>query len=195
MSGLYRIENVVHDFTSGGSMDICGSVSTTLSVNGSVYLHSPGFPSSVGVNGSCVVRITGQNLRVTLVDERMKAGLLIISGDGKQLWISFNLDQYNRVLPGTAAEIVIVYDNHDQNGSYVWIRVDASGQMNITSRRQPLDASTTPVPTPQAPSRSQGTTSPSTLDTLTTAATTTSTPLTSMGECHLMTMFHDPAQR
>ncbi|XP_071115383.1 uncharacterized protein [Haliotis cracherodii] len=158
-----------------GSMDMCSSVSTT--VNGSVYLHSPGFPDSVGVNGSCVVRITGQNIRVTLVEERTKPGTLNISGDGRQIWTSIVVDQYNRVLLGTAAEIVIVYDNHDQTGSNVWIRVDASGQMNIT-RRQTLDVSTTLSPTPtQQPSRSQGTTSRSTLDTLTTAATT-STPLT-----------------
>ncbi|XP_071115091.1 uncharacterized protein [Haliotis cracherodii] len=161
-----------------GSMDMCSSVSTT--VNGSVYLHSPGFPDSVGVNSSCVKRITGQDIRVTLVEERMKAGMLNISGDGRQHWTSVNVDQYNRLLPGTAAETVIVYDNHDQNGSNVWIRVSASGQMNVTSRRHTLDVSTTPSSTPtQQPSRSQGTTSPSTLDTLTTAATT-STPLTSI---------------
>ncbi|XP_071114502.1 serine-rich adhesin for platelets-like [Haliotis cracherodii] len=161
-----------------GSIDMCSSVSTT--VNGSVYLHSPGFPGSVGVNSSCVVRITGQNIRVTLVEERTKPGILNILGDGKQLWAGVNVDQYNRVLPETAAEIVIVYDNQDQTGTNVWIHVSGSGQMNITSRRQPLDASTTPSSTPtQALSRSPGTTSPSTLDTLTTAATT-NTPLTSM---------------
>ncbi|XP_048240252.1 putative GPI-anchored protein pfl2 [Haliotis rufescens] len=160
------------------SMDMCSSVSTT--VNGSVYLHSPGFPNSVGVNSSCVVRITGENIQVTLVEQRIKLGSLNISGDGNQLWTRVNLIQNNRLLRGTAAEVVIVYDNHYQNGSNVWIRVSASGKMNITSERQPLEASTTPVPTPtQAPSRSQDATSPSTLDTLTTAATT-STPLTSM---------------
>ncbi|XP_048240581.1 uncharacterized protein LOC124110310 [Haliotis rufescens] len=160
-----------------GSMDMCSSVSTT--VNGSVYLHSPGFPDSVGGNGSCVVRITGENIRVTLAEQRIKTGMLNISVGGRTPWTNLNVDQYNRVLPGTAAEVVIVYDNHYQNGSNVWIRVSASGQMNITGR-QTLDVSTTLSPTPtQQPSRSQGTTSPSTLETLTTAATT-STPLTSM---------------
>ncbi|XP_048240253.1 uncharacterized protein LOC125373295 [Haliotis rufescens] len=177
-----------------GSMDMCSSGTVRTTVGAPLYLNSPGYPNSVAVNRRCAVRIKGMNIRVTLVEERMRQGLVNISGDGKQLWESVNVDQYNRVLPETAAEVVIVYDNHDQAGANLWIRVDASGQMNITSERQTLDVSTTPVPTPQAPSRSRGTTSPSTFDTLTTAATT-STPMTSVGECYLMTMFHDPGQR
>ncbi|XP_046555370.1 uncharacterized protein LOC124264670 isoform X10 [Haliotis rubra] len=152
-----------------GSMNMCSPVTTT--VNGSVYLHSPGFPDSVGVNSSCVVRITGQTLQVTLVEERMKSGMLNISGDGRQLWTNVNVNQYNRVLPGTAAEIVIVYDNHDQDGSNVWIRVAGSGRMNITISREILDASTTPTSSHQPP-RSQSASGPSTSDTPTTETTT-----------------------
>ncbi|XP_048239659.1 cell wall protein IFF6-like isoform X4 [Haliotis rufescens] len=163
-----------------GSMDLC---STETTVHGSVYLHSPGFPDSVGVNSSCIVRITGQNIRVTLVEERMKTGLLNISGDGKQLWTSVNVNQYNRLLQATADEVVVVvYDNHGQNGSNVWIRVEASGQMNITSTRQISDVSATSVtPSTQQPSRSPGTTSQSTSATPTTA-TTTSTPSITMNQ-------------
>ncbi|XP_048240383.1 uncharacterized protein LOC124137135 isoform X1 [Haliotis rufescens] len=162
----------VHYSCIKGSMDMCSSVNKT--VNGSVYLHSPGFPDSDPVNSSCVVRITGDNIQVTLVEQRMKTGLLNISGDGKQLWTSVNVNQYNRVFPGTAAEVVIVYDNHDQNVSNVWIRVAASGQMNITSNGLMSDASTTPVPmSPHHPSISQDTTSETT-------ATTGSAPSTTM---------------
>ncbi|XP_071113569.1 uncharacterized protein [Haliotis cracherodii] len=158
------------------SMDMCNSVNTT--VNGSVYLHSPGFPDSVPVNSNCIVRITGQNIQVTLLEKRMKTGLLNISGDGEQLWTSVNVDQYNRVLPKIAAEVVIFYDNHDQNGSDVWIRVAASGQMKITFNELISDASTTPVPMPtHQPSRSQDTTSQRTS---VTTATTTSAPPTTM---------------
>ncbi|XP_046555753.1 cell wall protein DAN4-like [Haliotis rubra] len=147
-----------------GSMNMCSPVTTT--VNGSVYLHSPGFPDSVGVTSRCVVRITGQTILVTLVEERMRgSGMLNISGDGRQLWTNENANQYNRVLPGQAAEIVIVYDNHDQDGSNVWIRV--AGQMNITVTGEILDASTTPTSTQQPP-RSQSTSGPSTSDTPTT---------------------------
>ncbi|XP_046555381.1 uncharacterized protein LOC124264670 isoform X19 [Haliotis rubra] len=157
-----------------GSMNMCSPVTTT--VNGSVYLHSPGFPDSVGVNSSCVVRITGQTLQVTLVEERMKSGMLNISGDGRQLWTNVNVNQYNRVLPGTAAEIVIVYDNHDQDGSNVWIRV--AGQMNITISGEILDTSTTPTSTQQQP-RSQSASGPSTSDTPRTETATHSTSIAS----------------
>ncbi|XP_067676514.1 uncharacterized protein [Haliotis asinina] len=114
-------------------------------VHGSVYLHSPGFPDSVGVNSSCVVRITGHTVEVTLVEQRLKSGMLNVSGrgeDGRRLWTNMNVNQYNRVLPGPAAEIVIVYDNHDQNGSNLWIRVADSGQMTITISGERRDAST-----------------------------------------------------
>ncbi|XP_071113568.1 uncharacterized protein [Haliotis cracherodii] len=167
-----------------GSMDLCTTGANRLTVNGLVYLHSPGFPDSVGVNNSCVVRITGQNIRVTLIEQRIKEGLgiLNISGNGRQRLTNVNVNQYNRMLLEAAAEIVIVYDNHDRNGSNIWIRVDASGQMNITSKEQMSDASATSVPpsTQQAP-RSQGTTSQSTSDTPTTA-TTASTPFTTMDQ-------------
>ncbi|XP_046555380.1 uncharacterized protein LOC124264670 isoform X18 [Haliotis rubra] len=159
-----------------GSMNMCSPVTTT--VNGSVYLHSPGFPDSVGVNSSCVVRITGQTLQVTLVEERMKSGMLNISGDGRQLWTNVNVNQYNRVLPGTAAEIVIVYDNHDQDGSNVWIRVADSSQMNITISGEILDTSTTPTSTQQQP-RSQSASGPSTSDTPRTETATHSTSIAS----------------
>ncbi|XP_071113567.1 uncharacterized protein [Haliotis cracherodii] len=162
----------------------CIKGANRLTVNGLVYLHSPGFPDSVGVNNSCVVRITGQNIRVTLIEQRIKEGLgiLNISGNGRQRLTNVNVNQYNRMLLEAAAEIVIVYDNHDRNGSNIWIRVDASGQMNITSKEQMSDASATSVPpsTQQAP-RSQGTTSQSTSDTPTTA-TTASTPFTTMDQ-------------
>ncbi|XP_046551482.1 uncharacterized protein LOC124261204 isoform X2 [Haliotis rubra] len=159
-----------------GSMNICSSVTTT--VNGSVYLHSPGFPDSVGVNSSCVVRITGQTLQVTLAEKYIKSGMLDISGDGRQLLTNVNADQYNRVLPGTAAEIVIVYDNHGQNGSNLWIRVADSGQMNIKISGETLNTSTRTTSTQQP---SQSTTIPSTSDTPTTetAAITHSTAIAS----------------
>ncbi|XP_067676518.1 uncharacterized protein [Haliotis asinina] len=147
-----------------GSMNMCGPVTTT--VNRSLYLHSPGFPDSVSVNRSCVVMVTGQTIEVTLVEQRMKSGMLNISGDGRQLWTNLNVNQYNRVLPGPAAEIVIVYDNHDQNGSNVWIRVADSGQMNITISGEILDASTTTTSTQRLPS-SQRTSGPGTSDTST----------------------------
>ncbi|XP_046555369.1 uncharacterized protein LOC124264670 isoform X9 [Haliotis rubra] len=152
-----------------GSMNMCSPVTTT--VNGSVYLHSPGFPDSVGVTSSCVVRITGQILQVALMEQRMRSGMLNISGDGRQIWTNVNVDQYNRVVPGTAAERVIVYYNHDQDGSNVWIRVADSGQMNISISGKTLDASTTPTST-HRPSRSQSASGPSTSDTPTTETTT-----------------------
>ncbi|XP_046555750.1 uncharacterized protein LOC124265003 [Haliotis rubra] len=152
-----------------GSMNMCSPVTTT--VNGSVYLHSPGFPDSVGVNSSCVVRITGQTLQVTLLQWRMRSGDLDISGDGRQLWTNVNVFQHNRVLPGTAAEIVIVFDNHDQSGENVWIRVADSGQMTITITGVILYASTTATSTHQ-PLRSQSTFNPSTSDTAATETTT-----------------------
>ncbi|XP_067676516.1 uncharacterized protein [Haliotis asinina] len=145
-----------------GSMNMCSPVTTT--VNGSMYLHSPGFPDSVGVNSSCVVKITGQNVEVTLVEQRMRSGMLNISGDGRQLWTNVNVAQYNRVLPEPAAEILIVYDNHDQDGSNVWIRV--AGQINITISGEMLDASTTTTSTQRLPS-SQRTSGPGTSDTST----------------------------
>ncbi|XP_067676513.1 uncharacterized protein [Haliotis asinina] len=123
-----------------GSINMCSPGTTT--VNGSVYLHSPGFPDSIGVNSSCVIRISGQNVNVTLVEQRIRSGMLNISGDGRQLWTNVNVNQYNRVLPGTAAEIVVVYDNHDQDGSNLWIRVADSGQMTITISGERRDAST-----------------------------------------------------
>ncbi|XP_067676511.1 uncharacterized protein [Haliotis asinina] len=152
-----------------GSMNMCSPVTT--SVNGSVYLHSPGFPDSVGVNSSCVVRITGQNVEVTLLEQRKGSGMLNISSDVSQLWKNVNVNQYNRVLSGPAAEIVIVYDNHDQNGSNIWIRVAGSGQMNMTISGEIMDASTTTTSTQRLPS-SQSTSSPGTSDTTTTETKT-----------------------
>ncbi|XP_046555745.1 uncharacterized protein LOC124265002 isoform X4 [Haliotis rubra] len=146
-----------------GSMNMCSPVTTT--VSGSVYLHSPGFPDSVGVNRSCVARITGQNIEVALMEQRMRSGMLNVLGDGRQLWTNVNVNQHNRVLPDLAAEIVIVYDNHDQDGSNVWIRVADSGQMNITISGEKLNTSTTTTSTQQP---SQSTTIPSTSDTPTT---------------------------
>ncbi|XP_046565946.1 uncharacterized protein LOC124274629 [Haliotis rubra] len=145
-----------------GSMNMCSPVTTT--VNRSVYLHSPGFPDSVGVNRSCVARVTGQNIEAALVEQRMRSGTLDISRDGRQLWTNVNVNQYNKVLPDLAAEIVIVYDNHDQDGSNVWIRVADSGQMNVKISGEILDSSSTSTSTQQPP-RSQSTSSPSTSDT------------------------------
>ncbi|XP_046581622.1 uncharacterized protein LOC124289070 [Haliotis rubra] len=105
------------------------------------------------------------------MEQRMRSGMLNISGDGRQIWTNVNVDQYNRVVPGTAAERVIVYYNHDQDGSNVWIRVADSGQMNISISGKTLDASTTPTST-HRPSRSQSASGPSTSDTPTTETTT-----------------------
>ncbi|XP_046555741.1 mucin-22-like isoform X1 [Haliotis rubra] len=161
-----------------GSMNMRSPVTTT--VNGSVYLHSPGFPDSVGVNSSCVVRITGQTLQVTLVEERLRSGMLNISGDGRQLWTNVNANQYNRILSGQAAEIVIVYNNHDHDGSNLWIKVADSGQMNITISGETLNISTTPTPTQQP---SQSTSDPSTPDTQSTGivAASFTTPTSTHG--------------
>ncbi|XP_071114037.1 mucin-21-like [Haliotis cracherodii] len=113
------------------SMDICGFDTITTATNESVYLHSPDYPYSVGMNNSCVVRITGKDIQVTLVEQSLNGGTLTISGNG-QNWSNVDTNLYNRKLPEHLSEVGIFYTNRGNDKSNVWISVVASSRMYIT---------------------------------------------------------------
>ncbi|XP_046359270.2 uncharacterized protein LOC124137134 [Haliotis rufescens] len=113
------------------SMDICGFDTITTATNESVYLHSPGYPDSVGMNNSCVVRIKGKDIQVTLVEQSLNGGNLTISVNG-QNWSNVDTNLYNRKLQKQSSEVGIFYTDRGNDKSNVWISVVASSPMYIT---------------------------------------------------------------
>ncbi|XP_046555751.1 uncharacterized protein LOC124265004 [Haliotis rubra] len=122
----------VHYKCINDSMDICGFDTINAATNKSVYLHSPGYPYSLGLNKSCVVRITGKVIQVTLVEQRLNGGNLIISGKDYKKWSNVNIKLYNRKLTEQYSEVAISYIDRGNDRSNVWISVVGSSPMSVT---------------------------------------------------------------
>lgn len=103
---------------------MCSQDRGTVTVNGTLYLHSPGFPDSDGVNGSCIVNVTGVKMTVTVIEQRKTQGILTISAGGKEQLPNGAYESYNQVVVTEATTVDIHYDNKGHDGVNAWIMVD-----------------------------------------------------------------------
>ncbi|XP_067675451.1 uncharacterized protein [Haliotis asinina] len=133
----------VHYKCINDSMDICGFDTMIVAANESVYLHSPGYPYSVGLNNSCVVRVTGKGIQLTIAEQSLNGGTLTISGNGNKKWSNVNATLYNRKLTEQSSEVAIFYTDGGNDRSNVWISVIGSSPMSVTFNGGMLTSSVT----------------------------------------------------
>ncbi|XP_071113033.1 uncharacterized protein [Haliotis cracherodii] len=143
--GISRMKSVARGFVWWPKMDDELELKDrgTVKVNGALYLHSPGFPDSDSVNGSCNVNVTGVKMTVTVIEQRKTQGILTISAGGKEQFPNGAYESYNQLVVTEATTVHIHYDNKGHDGVNAWIMVNASRFETLTFGRQRASTSST----------------------------------------------------
>ena len=89
-----------------------------------MHFHSPGYPNSVGVNHSCMCRVTGSAMELMVIHYRINKGVVQINvtGDETKTWTSW-INSFNRIITNNAREIILVYDNGGNVYQQFWSRI------------------------------------------------------------------------
>ncbi|XP_048239409.1 uncharacterized protein LOC124112380 isoform X2 [Haliotis rufescens] len=148
------------------SVNVCTEIRERTEINGSLYLHSTGFPNSVGRDAICNCNITGHKMKVEIIQQRLNHSYVTLTRGNETYQIPRATSDW--VVVENATTLQLIYDNYNYNSEDIWILISGSDSVvfqcwtEVRSSMWSITSRSTQIPTSAAPPSTRTVTSSTT---------------------------------